>query len=109
MELLDMVSNNWRALTDVIVLLSALAVLWLTANFPRRKEFETSERFTRKREEELEKRLNAQDVHLEKLGGRLEKIEDRLKGIDEKLHWRLSAVENQTTILLRGHLEWEDK
>jgi hypothetical protein len=108
-ELLGLISAHWSAIAGTASLLGTVAVLWLTANFPRRKEFEDRDRLMRERLESQERRIDSHDLLIEKMAGRLENIEDRLKSIDEKLHWRFAALENQVTILLRGHLEWEEK
>jgi hypothetical protein len=46
---------------------------------------------------------------IKEISERLGKMDVRLQSIDEMLRWRFTAVENQVTILMRGHLEWEDK
>ena len=75
----------------------------------RRLEFNRREKDMRSRYDALERRIDAGEIMAGKFEGKMEKIEDRLKSIDEKLHWRLAALDNQVTILLRGHLEWEEK
>jgi hypothetical protein len=108
-EFFELLSAHWSTLTGLATLLGALLVFWLGSYFPRRKEVEANDQLLRDKEAALELRVGAQDLLIKEMFGELKNIAERVKSIDEKLHWRIGALENQVTILLRGHLEWEDK
>jgi len=109
MDLLALIYDNWRIIMDIAFIVTSFAVVWLGSNFLRRREFEKSEAYAREREAQMERRLTAQDLLLKELSVRLEGTKENLTTIDAKLEWRVGAVEKQADILLRGHLEWDDK
>jgi len=106
---LDLFLKNWSAIAGIIALLGALAVLLLSTKFPKRREFEKQTAQLNQRLDAMGARMDAHDLHVREVGGHLGVISERLKSLDEKMGWRFGALENQVTILLRGHLEWEDR
>jgi len=101
--------THWDSLFGLLSMLGAVAVLWLPTKFPRRSEVEAQHALLQQRILHLEERLNIYDRHVREVGSKLNVIDERLKGVDEKIGYRLNALDNQVTILLRGHLEWEEK
>ena len=74
MEFLDLLLSRWPAMAGIASLLSAVAVLWLTANFPRRREFEA-----------LETRIAAQEAREARLDARMEKLEQAMERLDARM------------------------
>jgi hypothetical protein len=102
MEILEPFIKYAGGLCTVASLLGTILVLWLATKFPRRRELES----VRRRLERLEAHKAANEVELQKMNGELQSISERLKGMDEKINWRFNALENEVTILLRGHMDW---
>jgi hypothetical protein len=59
--------------------------------------------------ERIDIRMDEMERTVAKSATQTENMHLLMQAANEKNHWRMSALENQVTILLRGHLGWEDK
>jgi chromosome segregation ATPase len=152
MDHFDVLLERWELIAGVGSLVISIVVLWLTANFPRRKEYEAGRKVMERRMDALEQQMSEHKKALQQMPESLDAIKRQMtesmdgirrqmtesmdgirqqvagnektlrmvaetvnimnadiKGLNEKFHWRLNGLENQTSLLIRGHLDFEEK
>jgi len=105
-QLFSLLLKHWSAIVGLLSLIGAAGVLWLSTKFPRRKEFEERTLRLHQRVDALSERMDTHSQDVQKVLGELRLIDERIRSVDEKVGLRFKALDNQVTILLRGHMEW---